>query len=90
MLLQYIVYSLKISMEVSTDIRSCDDAMATGFSWIPPIALISLLGGKKRVRELSKKYLDDNFNDILEDRLLFDSIPEYSNYDFRPFLKARY
>lgn len=90
MLLSYIVYSLKISSEVSTDIASCDDAMATGFSWIPPIALIELLGGKEKTKYLINKYLDARYQHIINDKDFYKCIPEHSKYDFRPFLKAKY
>ncbi len=90
MLLIYIVYSLKISNEVSSDISSCDDAMATGFSWIPPIALIELFGGKTITRNLVNKYLDKRYQDIVNNEDFFGMIPEHSKYDFRSFLKARY
>lgn len=89
-LLAYIVYSLKISIEVSTDIESCDDAMATGFSWIPPIALIELFGGKSKVKKLINVYLDERYVDIINNEEIYNSIPSCSKYDFRPFLKARY
>ena len=90
MLLKYIVYSLKITHEVAYDISYCDDAMATGFSWLPPIALIDLFGGKEEVRKLVNRYLDSRYQNIVNDLEIFDSIPDNSKYDYRPFLKARY
>lgn len=90
MLLKYIIYSLKISYEVTNNISSCDDAMATGFSWIPPISLINLLGGISVVKELSKKYLDNRFNAIINDKKLLEKLPDISQYDYRPYLKAKY
>ena len=90
MLLSYVVYSLKISNDVSTDIASCDDAMATGFSWIPPIALIELFGGKENFKLLVHQYLDERYQNIIDDKNFFDRIPKHSKYDFRPYLKARY
>lgn len=90
MLLIYIVYSLKISSEVSSDIASCDDAMATGFSWIPPIALIELFGGKRTTRNLVNRYLDEKYQSIVNNEEFYDNVPEHSKYDFRSFLKAKY
>lgn len=88
MLLKYAIYSLKISLDVSDDITACDDAMATGFSWIPPIALIDLVGGKKVFRKLTYDYLDNQYIKLLDS--LYDKIPCCSKYDYRPYLKAKY
>lgn len=90
MLLKYISYSLKISYEVSTDIESCDDAMATGFSWLPPIAMIDLFGGIDTVQKLSKKYLDERYVSIILNKEIINKLPERSKYDYRSYLKARY
>lgn len=90
LLLKYITYSLKISSEVSTDISSCDDAMATGFSWIPPIALIEVLGGKEIVKEKVKQYLSKDYFDILNNDEIYNNIPVKSKYDYRSFLKGKY
>lgn len=90
MLLKYIAYSLKISHEVSNDISSCDDAMATGFSWLPPIAMIELFGGIESVIKLSSNYLDKKYNEIFDNQDIINSLPEKSKYDYRSYLKARY
>lgn len=90
MLLKYIVYSLKIAHEVSQDITACDDAMATGFSWLPPIALIDLFGGIDTVVKLSKKYLEDKYLIILDNQDILSRLPKKSKYDYRSYLKARY
>ena len=88
LLLEYIVYSLKTSLEVSDSISSCDDAMATGFSWIPPIALMEVFGGKETVDTLVHKYLGTDLVKIWDE--LHDMVPDKSKYDYRPFLKGRY
>lgn len=88
MLLKYVLYSLKVSLEVSNDISACDDAMATGFSWIPPIALIDLFGGKEVLKELTYTYLEKQYKELVD--LLYDGIPGCSKYDYRSYLKARY
>ena len=88
LLLEYIVYSLKISKEVTGNISACDDAMATGFAWLPPVAFIELLGGTNSLTESVNKYLDKVYIDILN--VLIDEIPAKSKYDYRPYLKGRY
>lgn len=90
MLLKYIIYSLKITYEVSNDITSCDDAMATGFSWIPPIALIDWFGGICMIKQLANKYLDSKYLNILNNRDVINQLPNHSKYDYRSYLKARY
>lgn len=90
MLLKYIIYSLKISYDVSNDIESCDDAMATGFSWLPPIAMIDLFGGISIVKQISEKYLDNRYLEILENNSIISQLPKHSKYDYRSYLKARY
>lgn len=82
------MYSLKTSLEVSDSISSCDDAMATGFSWIPPIALMEVFGGKETVDTLVHKYLSADLVKTWDE--LHDMVPDKSKYDYRPFLKGRY
>lgn len=90
MLLKYIAYALKISYEVSNDISSCDDAMATGFSWLPPIAMIELFGGIESVRKLTVRYLDKKYTEIYDNQDIINNLPRKSKYDYRSYLKARY
>lgn len=90
MLLEYIAYSLTITIQVSSNIEACDDAMATGFSWLPPIAMIDWLGGIDNVIKLAKKYLSNEYISILENKKIIEKLPHKSKYDYRPFLKAKY
>ena len=90
MLLQYIIYSLKIAREVSNDINACDDAMSSGFAWLPPIATIELFGGVEIVKGLADKYLDERYISIINDEQLLSVLPSKSKYDYRIYLKARY
>ena len=82
-LLNYIVYAINLAREISENISDIDIAMATGFNWIPPLALVEVLGGKEEIIKLCNKYLDKNdYNKI------FDGISS-SNYDYRSFIKAK-
>lgn len=82
-LLNYIVYAINLAREISENISDIDIAMATGFNWIPPLALVEVLGGKEEVIKLCNKYLNkDDYNKI------FDGIG-LSNYDYRSFIKAK-
>ena len=83
-LLKYIVYALETANLVAENVTDCDIAMATGFNWIPPFALIKALGGNKNVVDMCQKYLEKQFkyDEIMNKEI--DSI-----YDYRKFLKAR-
>lgn len=85
-LLKYIVYSLYAAKEVGYSVDSCDDVMATGFNWCPPLAMYKALSLvvdvpmliKERLPELCNKInIYDYFNDIVD-----------SKYDYRPFFKS--
>ena len=90
MVLKYVIYSIYVTKEVAYNINACDDAMVTGFSWLPPIAWINILGGKEKIIELTKKYLNKKWVDVVEEDTFFDNVPSNSKYDYRQFLKAKY
>ena len=81
-LLKYIIYSIKITKSICDDISYCDSAMADGFNWLPPLATIDVLGGKKEVIRLCKKYLD------FDCTVLIENVPK-SKFDYRRFIKAK-
>ena len=81
-LLKYIVYAIQITKTICDDISYCDSAMANGFNWLPPLAMIDALGGKKEVIRLCQKYLDLDPTDLLE------NVPK-SRFDYRKFIKAK-
>ena len=56
--------------------------MASGFNWLPPLSLIEVLGGNNEVIKLSKEYLGENIEELVND------LPK-SKYDYRKFIKAR-
>lgn len=89
LLLDYIIYSLIISNEIASSADSADTAMATGFNWIPPLALIEVFGGKTVVAELVSKYVknDKMYRNIDIDKLL--SACKASAYDYRRFIRSK-
>lgn len=89
MILKYIVYSIYISKENTQNVYSCDDAMATGFSWLPPIAYIDFFGGKEQVKEMAEEYLEKNWIEVINKYSIFDMIQTKSKYDYSSFLKAK-
>lgn len=81
-LIDYVVYSLSISKEIAENVFDCDIAMAEGFNWIPPIALLKFIG-EDRFKEIAKKYYDTKFiNELIPKDLK-------SNYQYEKFLKAK-
>lgn len=53
---RYVSYALSLVGSVVESKEDIDLVMAYGFNWIPPSALIDLLGGKKNVIKLIKKF----------------------------------
>lgn len=83
-LINYVIYSLKISKEISKNLTDCDVAMAEGFNWIPPYALKDLIG-KESCMQLAKKFTNESEETINE--LLNNEIK--SEYKYEKFLKAK-
>ena len=81
-LLKYIINSIKVTKKLCNDISYCDTSMASGFNWLPPLSLIEVLGGNNEVIKLSKEYLGENIEELVND------LPK-SKYDYRKFIKAR-
>lgn len=86
-LLNYIVYSVNTAKNIGESVNAADDAMANGFNWIPPLALIDAFGGADKAKELVKEHLEEEIEG-LDLESLFNNIPS-SNYDYRPFFKAK-
>lgn len=86
-LLEYIGYSLYIVSELAETAHAVDDAMATGFNWMPPLALIQALGGKEEVRRLFLEFCAaDEYPPMV--LTLLDEAPD-THYDYRRYLRAR-
>lgn len=87
-LLKYIIYSLVATQMVGDTIKAADDVMATGFGWIPPLALIKALGGEEEVKRLCTERLDSNFIKKVNIEDILSDVPE-SDYDYRKYFKAK-
>lgn len=88
MLVKYIIYSIIIGYKIGSKVETADDAMASGFNWIPPMALIECLGGKKHFFNEVKKRNYTFMQNIDIDELI-KICPEKSKYDYRKYIKAR-
>ena len=83
-LLNYIVYSLYISLAVGHDIYAADDVMATGFNWCPPLALIDAFSAVTDFKKLVHERIPESFK---ETEFVFPNI-KTSRYDYRPYFKS--
>lgn len=88
LLVDYVVYSLFINKEVGESLHSADDAMATGFSWIPPLAVIDWLGGVEIFKQLVYCILEKKDIEQYQIEDVLTNLPR-SRYDYRKFLKAK-
>lgn len=87
-LLKYVIYSLVATDMVGYDIHSADHVMATGFNWCPPLAIADALGTVTDFSLLVKERLDESLKTSIDlDKVLRLVVP--SQYDYRPFFKAK-
>ena len=87
LLLEYVIYGLTIAGDVGFDIHSADAAMASGFNWCPPLAIIDALSCAADFRALAVERMGSEMQKVVDLESLFKKL-ERSFYDYRPFLKA--
>lgn len=83
-LIDYLISAITISKEVAYSITDCDIAMAEGFNWIPPFALMEVIG-KKECRKIA-------LDELKYDKEIINDVFEYevnSKYRYEKFLKAK-
>ena len=85
-LLRYVVYSLVTAEAVVDSFHSADDAMATGYNWCPPLAMIDALSTVKDVPPLIQKHLQSVCEVVDIDKLWYGV--EKSAYDYRKYFRA--
>lgn len=88
-LLKYILYSLVATDLVGDTIMAADDVMATGFNWVPPLALLQALGGEEEVQDLCRERLGAEFLNRVEVSRILKGLPK-SKYDYRRYFKAKH
>lgn len=86
-LLSYILYSLKTAKNVAYDFSDADVAMAAGFNWCPPLAMIEMISLSCDVKSLIVNRFDKNYLECLNIEDLFSQVNK-SKYDYRPFFKS--
>lgn len=87
-LVKYVLYSIYVANEVAEHVSSADAAMATGFNWCPPMALVSAFGGKENFISLCQEILTQDEKEKMKFEILKEEICN-SSYDFRKFIKAK-
>jgi len=87
-LIKYVIYSITITKSIGESISSADDVMATGFGWIPPLAIIDAFGGVNMFYDIAIKKLPKEFLSRIDLAETLKDIPK-SKYDYRPFFKAK-
>lgn len=87
-LANYVIYSLVITKTIGENIHSADDVMATGFNWVPPLAIIDAFGGVDSFKRIAEEKLPEEFTATINRNDIFLDVPK-SNYDYRPFFKAK-
>lgn len=88
-LVRYVIYALKVTKEIGDTIAAADDVMATGFNWIPPLAVIDAFGGENAFLDLCKSRLDTSILNELDICSLISDLPK-SEYDYRRFFRAKH
>ncbi len=86
-LLKYILYGLDTAEQVGGSLHSADDAMAAGFNWCPPLALLEALGGKDIFCGLCRERLPQVWMEKERERLILGA--GKSRYDYRRFIRAK-
>ena len=87
-LMKYIIYSLSMAYELGCGNKAADAAMAAGFHWCPPLALMEAFNTVTDFRKLCDERLDKDILQIIEEQKLFENIGK-SRYDYRKFLLAK-
>lgn len=87
-LIKYVLYAMAtVKVSSPDDLHAADAAMATGFGWVPPLAVVDAFGGKDTFIALAKKRLPAELAALTDD--ILGGMPEGSHYDFRAFFKGR-
>lgn len=88
LLIKYVLYGIHISKKIGESIYSSDDVMATGFNWMPPLALIDYFGGTDEFLRIAFDRISKDYLSKDEISVIMENVPK-SKYDFRPFVKAK-
>lgn len=85
---RYLSYSLSLVGTVVKTKENVDQVMAYGFNWLPPCALIDLIGGKNQAIKLIKKFKMIIPNSISQHSSTEKFYTLQNILDYRSFIKA--
>ena len=88
LLFKYVIYGLVITNAIGENIYAADDVMATGFNWVPPLAVVDAFGGSCEFEKIAKGKLSEEFLNKINIKEILRDIPN-SKYDYRPFFRAK-
>lgn len=87
-LVKYVIYGLVTTKSIGENIHSADNVMATGFNWVPPLAVIDAFGGVNIFKKIAIERLANEFLFKIDIDEILKNVPK-SNFDYRPFFKAK-
>jgi len=87
-LIKYAIYGIASAKEFGDNIHAADGVMASGFNWVPPLAVVDAFGGADRFKQIAKRTLPEDYLSLVNIDDVLDGIPE-SRYNYRMFFKAR-
>ena len=88
-LIKYVLYSITVVKMTSDDLHAADAAMATGFGWVPPLAVVDALGGKEEFVKLAHERLSSELIARMDLEKTMEGLPECSHYDYRSYFKGK-
>lgn len=88
-LIKYVLYAITVAKESSDDIHAADAAMATGFGWVPPLAVVDALGGKEEFMKLAQQRLSSELIARVKLKETLRDLPGHSQYDYRSYFKGK-
>jgi len=87
-LIKYVIYGIVTTKAIGENIFSADDVMASGFNWVPPLAVIDAFGGVRVFKNVILSKMDSEYLAKIDIEEILSDIP-VSHYDYRPFFKAK-
>ncbi len=88
LLIRYTIYGIYTSKTIGEDIHSADKVMASGFNWVPPLCIYGILNDAYGFVNIARDMLPESILQAANlDELL--SVVPATEYDYRPFFKAK-
>jgi 3-hydroxyacyl-CoA dehydrogenase len=85
---RYALYGISMAKLLGEGVEAADDVMAMGYNWVPPLGVIDAFGGVDTFKNVVRDRADKKDIQGINIDALLSNLPP-SNYDYRPFFKAR-